>query len=114
MEAIETFETDGFKVHIYHDDTPESPPDWDNPGHMVCWHRRSNLGDENVRTENYRTKEELEASFNARVCIPLYLYEHGSMTMRTYPFGDPWDSGQVGYIYVTDERLEKEYSVPPG
>ena len=114
MEAIETFEAAGFTVSLYHDEDPGSPREWDNLGKMVCWHRRVNLGDETIKTSNYRNMDELVASFNARVCIPLYLYEHGGMTMRTHPFGDPWDSGQVGFIYVTDETLRKEYSVPPG
>ena len=29
--------------------------------------------------------------------------------MSTGSFGDPWDSGQVGFIYVTKEDIEKEY-----
>jgi len=45
------------------------------------------------------------------VMLPLYLYDHGGITMRTGPFSCPWDSGQVGFIYVTKETLRKEYSV---
>jgi len=26
-------------------------------------------------------------------------------------FNDPWDSGQVGYIYATKEHIKKEYGV---
>lgn len=35
------------------------------------------------------------------VIMPLYLYEHSGITMRTTAFNDPWDSGQVGWIYVS-------------
>ena len=31
-------------------------------------------------------------------------------TGREYPFNCPWDSGQVGYIFVTKEAVRKEYS----
>ena len=111
MEAIETFEAAGFTVSLYHEEDPESPREWDNLGKMVCWHRRSNLGDRTVRSQDFKDMEELVASFEARVILPLYLYEHSGMTMRTYPFGDPWDSGQVGWIYATTEAIRKEYGV---
>ena len=45
------------------------------------------------------------------VILSLYLYDHSGITMSTSPFSCPWDSGQVGYIYVTKETLRKEYNV---
>lgn len=33
--------------------------------------------------------------------LPLYLYDHGGITMSTSRFSCPWDSGQVGFIYMT-------------
>ena len=36
-----------YLLQIMLDDVPLNPrTDWDNLGHMVCWHRRYNLGDE--------------------------------------------------------------------
>ena len=32
--------------------------------------------------------------------LPLYLYDHSGITMSTGPFDCPWDSGQVGIIYM--------------
>lgn len=29
--------------------------------------------------------------------LPVYCYEHSGMTIKTGPFGDPWDSGQAGW-----------------
>jgi hypothetical protein len=43
--------------------------------------------------------------------LPLYLYDHGGLTISTGSFSCPWDSGQVGYIYLTPARLA---SVHPG
>jgi len=43
--------------------------------------------------------------------LPVYLYEHSGMTVSLEPFGDPWDSGQVGWIFVTREKVLEEYSV---
>lgn len=43
------------------------------------------------------------------VILPLYLYDHSGITMRTFPFYCPWDSGQVGWIYTTLEKLVEAY-----
>lgn len=43
--------------------------------------------------------------------LPLYLYDHGGITIRTSSFSCSWDSGQVGWIYVTKTRLRKELEV---
>ena len=32
--------------------------------------------------------------------LPLYLYDHSGITMSTGSFGCPWDSGQVGFIFI--------------
>ena len=43
------------------------------------------------------------------ILLPLNLYDHSGITMRTSPFSDPWDSGLVGFIYMTKEEAKKEY-----
>lgn len=40
--------------------------------------------------------------------LPLYLYDHGGITMSTGGFSCPFDSGQVGFIYCTEEKAKKE------
>lgn len=39
------------------------------------------------------------------IYLPLYLYDHGGITMSTGRFSDKWDSGQVGYIYTDRETV---------
>lgn len=41
--------------------------------------------------------------------LPLYLYDHSGITMSTGPFSCPWDSGQVGFIYVPIHKIKAEY-----
>lgn len=41
--------------------------------------------------------------------LPLYLYDHSGITMSTGSFGCPWDSGQVGWIFVSYERAHAEW-----
>ncbi|MDX9971910.1 MAG: hypothetical protein RBU21_02860 [FCB group bacterium] len=42
--------------------------------------------------------------------LPLYLYDHGGITMSTGRFSCPWDSGQVGFIYISKEKAAKMWS----
>jgi len=39
---------------------------------------------------------------------PLYLYDHSGITISLGSFHCPWDSGCVGFIYVTRKRAEEE------
>jgi hypothetical protein len=41
--------------------------------------------------------------------LPLYLYDHSGITMSTGSFSCPWDSGQVGFIYVRIADVKAEY-----
>lgn len=43
------------------------------------------------------------------VFLPLHLYDHSGITMRTTPFSCRWDSGQVGWIYVDRATILAEY-----
>ena len=53
--------------------------------------------------------EVMEFLDGVAVVLPLYVLEHSCIRMSTAPFNDPWDSGQVGYVYATRERVVKEY-----
>lgn len=43
------------------------------------------------------------------VVLPLYLYDHGGLSMSVGAFSCPWDSGQVGWIYASREDVLKNY-----
>lgn len=122
-------------LRIIYDENPESPRKWDNLGKMICSHRNYNLGDKqleskldhmqeivqdlNIREyiegldkdywyDEDKLQEFIEAKEGA-VVLPLYLYEHSGITMNTTGFSCRWDSGQVGWIYVSKERIIEEY-----
>ena len=111
MDTIDTIERDNCTIEIYVEDYPMNSREWDNLGTMVCWHSRYNLGDKNDFNDPEDFYEWLKD--NKSVVLPLYLYDHSGITMSTsnsrYPFTCPWDSGQVGYIYVTYEQIREEY-----
>jgi hypothetical protein len=112
MEAVEQIEVDNLTVKIFPDSDPESPREWDNLGTMVCFHRRYNLGD---KDHDFKTPEEfnkfLENNYDELVVLPLYLYDHSGITMNTTGFSCPWDSGQVGWIYVDHSKIKNEFGV---
>lgn len=108
MGPIEKFEVNGLMVSIFRDDNAESPREWDNVGTMVCFHRRYKLGDKVPGYTPESLQEFIEES--GAIALPLYLMDHSGLSISTGDFGCPWDSGQVGYIYVTKEKLLKEFS----
>lgn len=40
--------------------------------------------------------------------LNLYVYEHSGITMNTSGFSCGWDSGQAGWIYVTQSKIKDE------
>jgi len=58
---------------------------------------------------NLKNSELLNLIGDYNVILPLYLYDHGGITMNTGGFSCPWDSGQVGWIYASYEDVRKEY-----
>jgi hypothetical protein len=46
---------------------------------------------------------------NDFIILPLFLYDHSGITINTTGFSCQWDSGQVGYCYVSPKTIEKEY-----
>jgi hypothetical protein len=79
---------------------------------MVCFHRRYRLGDtHSFHAEDFNEEMITDITDKGGVVLPLYLYDHSGITISTSPFSCPWDSGQVGFIYVTADSIRKEYSV---
>lgn len=121
-----TEEYKGYTILIALDDDPQNPREFDNLGLMVCAHPKYILGDymlgkgwnEKSRHDPVPFVSNPQAfqswikanTYHGRiVALPLYLFDHGGISLQARPFGDPWDSGMVGYIYVTRERIQKEY-----
>lgn len=105
--VVKELEYKGHTVTVYYDNDPcGSPREWDNLGTMLCFHSRYSLGD----SHNLDVKA-IERIIKSKdvVALPLYLYDHSGITMRTAPFMCPWDSGRVGYIYVTKANIRKEH-----
>jgi hypothetical protein len=116
------------KLKIKYDSHPENPRKMcDMLGVIAYKHSRYLLGEEsisepiewleeklNINPQNIYSDERLEyleeKFFSKYIALPLYLYDHSGITMKTTPFSCRWDSGKVGYIYVTKEKVKDEYS----
>lgn len=79
-----------------------------NLSHMVCWHRRYDLGDKH----NFDNVKELidqicnwERSGEKVYCQPLFLLDHSGLSISTRDFNDRYDSGCVGMVYVLKSEL---------
>lgn len=105
------------RLRVIHDDMAIDPREnFDHLGTMVCWHRRYNLGDKHSFDSPGDFMDWLRSEYgkNGYIILPVYMYDHSGIalsTSRSYPFNDSWDAGQVGWIYVTKEKVRSEYSV---
>ena len=111
MEHIEKI--GNFLIEISYDEYPGSPREWDNLGTMVCFHRRYSLGDKHNYNFNHydgwdEMKEDIIKQENVHTILPLYLYDHSGITISTSPFSCRWDSGQVGWIFISKDKVKKE------
>lgn len=112
-----TIKRNGLEARIYQDrhrDDEYDPREADNLGTMACWHRNYNLGDVDGQKVHGDGKAFLETLHDTgAIVIPLHLYDHSGITMRTSSFRhiDPggWDSGIVGFIYCTRADIQKEF-----
>ncbi len=97
----------GYDIKIEQDELLESPREWDNLGTMVCFHNRHDLGDKHSFYDPDDFKEFLKET--KVIALSLYLYDHSGLTMSVAPFSCPWDSGQVGLIYIEVEQVKEEW-----
>ena len=101
-------------LRIVQDEDPVNPRlDFDNLGKMICFHKRYNLGDaHHIDWSDFNGWDEmathLTQAHEAAVILPLFLYDHSGLTLQTSPFSCPWDSGQIGFIYLDRTNLLNE------
>lgn len=108
-----------YQIVIFYDEYPLDPRDFhDNLGTMICFHKKYQLGDNaDYESTNYDSwqglHDDITTSEDVHTILPVYMYDHSGITISVYPFNDPWDSGQIGYIYCTKKQAKthSDYSV---
>ena len=102
----------GFEIELSQDSDPFNPrKEFDPAGKMVCFHKKYDLGDEHdYKHGDYNSWDELKAGIEANekvaLILPVYMYDHSGITIATKPFGCKWDSGQIGFIYLTEKEAK--------
>ena len=91
----------------YEDDGYNPLEEYDRIETIITTSNRYFEGDEIISAEWEDEKLEIEAA--GGVVVPLYMLVHSGITLSLSGFNDPWDSGCVGFCYVTREKLDKEY-----
>ena len=70
---------------------------------------RDLTGEAYFRRQAKLAEEKIQEAFEKYyISLPLYLYDHSGITMSTGSFSCPWDSGQVGMVYVSYDKLDEE------
>ena len=106
-----------FELVVEHDNDPMNPrTEWDNITTIVCFHKRYDIGDKtDYKSSDFDSWDEMEKHITRMedpiVIKPLYLYDHGGITIRTSPFGCSWDSGQVGFVYVRKQDVRDNFFI---
>ena len=57
-------------------------------------------------------KSLMELANKKNILMPLYLYDHSGISISCshgYPYNDRWDAGQVGWIYVSYDEVQRCY-----
>ena len=108
-----------YRIKIYPDENPSDPREDDHLGKMICRLRRNcRLGD----VHNFDQWDQSSASalfhaihkaekYKVAVMLPIFIYEHGGMTINTTGFDCQWDSGQLGWIYATKADVRENWGI---
>lgn len=95
-------------IGIFYDTDPENPmTEFDRLGTIITTNNRYFTGDEIIDDDWEEKREEIEDE--GGIVLPLYMLAHSVIHLSLDPFADRWDSGCVGFVYVTREKLSDEY-----
>lgn len=111
MEVIKTVKLDGETLRIVYDPDATSPREWDNLGTLYAWGEYKHLGDEHDHDFEYPGDLIASGIHKGGILIPVYIFVHGNITLSTTPFGCTFDSGKLGYYFMSKEKIIHEYGV---
>ena len=104
---IDTYEGEKYVLEIHNDDCCESPRDWVDSKTLICWHSRYRIGDSHKYSDFESFTEDVREEDN--LILPVYMLDHSGISLSTTKFSCPWDSGQVGYIYMSHDEIVENF-----
>jgi hypothetical protein len=118
---MRTIENGKYRIEIEPLDSPENPREYsDHESKMLCFHNNYSIGDKNndYNPNDYSSwgefYNEIIRRENPALILPIYAYEHGGITIstkRTGQYADRWDSGQLGFIFMSCEVARERLGV---
>ena len=118
------------EVEYEWDFNPRDPDYADVQTSMVCFHRRYTIGDiqfdksleydfqqskwikqNNNQSWQFDLEDYIIKEYDPAVWLPIYMLDHSGITIQTTPFYGGWDSGQIGYIFMTKETAREIYDI---
>lgn len=107
-----------YTVEIDYDEFPSNPRDNYNVGRLLCAHGRYKLGDDSstlgftFRSEDFESWDEIEEWLtkeqDAYLTVPISMTDHSGLHIHAGRVRD-WDSGQIGFAYVTNTMVEQTW-----
>jgi len=101
------------RIRIVPDENPQNPrTEWDNAATFAFFHGRYVLGDKDhgLRTEDFpgwdAMKDHIVKTCKPVYITPVYMYDHSGITIRSSSFECRWDSGQLGFAWITREQMD--------
>lgn len=127
-EPSDSYEYKGYTIEIWPDtDSSDPRKEFENLGTMACWHRRYSLGDtqpkcdpgeyiESIAPPSYHNHpSKLRKWIDKQlIALDVFMYDHSGITINTTGFSCPWDSGQIGFIWMTMAQAREEWSGTDG
>jgi hypothetical protein len=107
----------GYSIVIEQDDCAMNPrEDFDNLGKLALFHGRYSVkNDTTLSPQDYKNwgdfKAAIEKEYGTSVILSVYMYDHSGVAINTTGFSCPWDSGQLGFTFVSHASIREEYSL---
>lgn len=121
MNIVDTIEgKDGYKIRIQFDEDRESPRTaFDNFGTLCLSHRKYDVANETeIKFRDHNgweaVKKAIIKEHGSCIILPVYMYDHGGValnTVREGVFADRWDSGVLGFIFVSHKTIRETFSM---
>jgi len=112
MNAIHEETYKGFTIEIHVDEFPCDPrKEYDHAGNLIFFHSRYNLGEQNLFDSPQECIDILTRT--KAYFLPVYLNDHSGLRISAAPFSCHWDSGQIGFIYISREDAHKKFGPRP-
>lgn len=112
--VIEELKYKDYTIKIVPDSDLMNPRDEEPRTTMICFHRKYSLGDESdYKQDHYDSWDELEREIQREekpmIIYLVFMYNHSGRSLSTSPFSCPWDSGQIGFIFIPKAKYIEEF-----